>query len=148
MIHHRYMASLYRWRYYQHDHRRILRLSVKATSTILSFACSVIYVPIGCRQSFVRYRQPLLTKTTQTWSLPHPENERQWSFNRFRSCIFRNQGIARILVRITVLFTALTGNNAIYQRWNTDTKLIDIANCTTFKSSLLVAENAILIRYY
>jgi hypothetical protein len=44
--------------------------------------------------------------------------------------------------------TALLGKNTIYRRWNTDTKSIDTANCSTNKSSLIVAGNAILIRYY
>jgi len=54
----------------------------------------------------------------------------------------------RIFACITVLLTALLGKNTIYWRWNTDTKLLDIANCSTSKSILLVGENAILIRYY
>jgi hypothetical protein len=96
----------------------------------------------------MRYWQPLLAKTTAKCSLQQPENERQRSINSFRTCIFRNQGIAWIFACITVLLTALLGKNTIYGRWNTDTKLIDIANCSTSKSSLLVAENSILIRYY
>jgi hypothetical protein len=51
-------------------------------------------------------------------------------------------------VCVTVLLTAWLGKNTIYRRCNTDTKLIDIANCSTSKSTLLVVENPILIRYY
>jgi len=126
----------------------ILKMSVNGVSTIFSFASWVSYVPIGRRHPFMRYWQPLLAKTTATCSLRHPENERQWIVNRFRTCIFRNQGIVRIFACITVLLTALLGKNTIYRRWNTDTKLIDIANSSTSKNTLLVAENAILIRYY
>jgi hypothetical protein len=36
----------------------------------------------------------------------------------------------------------------MYWRSNTDTKLVYIANCSTSKCSLMVAENSILIRYY
>jgi len=43
----------------------------------------------------MRYWQPLLAKTTATCSLRHPENERQMSVNSLKTCIFRNQGIAR-----------------------------------------------------
>jgi len=96
----------------------------------------------------MRYWQPLLAKTTAKCSLQHPENERQRSVNSFRTCIVRNQGITRIFSCITVLLTALLGKNSIYRRWNTDTKLIDIAHCSTSQSSLMVAENLILIRYY
>ena len=116
-------------------------------STIFSFASWVIDAPIGCRHPFIRYWQLLEADTTATCSLPHPENERQQSINSFRYCIFCNWGIARTFAHISVLLTGLIGKNAKYQRWNTDTKLIDIANCTTCKSTLLVAENAILIKY-
>jgi len=87
-------------------------------------------------------------KTSATCSLQHPENERQLGINSARTSISRNQGIAWIFPSITVLLTTLLGKNTIYRRWNTDTKLLDIANCSTSKSTLLVAENAILIRYY
>jgi len=96
----------------------------------------------------MRYWQPLLANTAVTCTLGHPWNERQQSVNSFRTSIFRNQGIVRISACITVLLTTLLGNNTIYRRWNTDTKLIDIANCSTSKSTFLVAENVILIRYY
>jgi len=148
VIHNCLIGSFSKWNRQQHSHRSILGMSVNAALTIFIFASWVIYVPIGCRHPFIRYWQPLQTKTTATCSLLHPENQRQWSVNSFRSCRFRNHGIAWICTRITVLLTALKDKNIIYQRWNTDTKLIDIANCTTCKSALLVAENTILIRYY
>jgi len=119
-----------------HSHRPILSMSINEASTILGFAASVGYVPIGCRHPFMRYWQPSLAKTTATCFLRHPENERQRSVNSFRTCTFRNQGIARIFVCITVLSTALLRKNTLYRRWNTDTKLIDIANCSTSKSTL------------
>jgi len=123
-------------------------MSVNGAWTIFSFASWVSYVPTGCSHPFMRYWQPLLATTTAKCSLQHPENERQLSVNSFRSCIFFNQGIAWIFACITVLLTALLGNNTIYRRWNIDTKSIDIANCSTCQSSLMVAENSILIRYY
>ena len=64
----------------------------------------------------MRYSQPLLGKTTVTYSLQHPENELQQSVNSFRTCIFHNQGIAQIFACITVLLTALLGKNTIYRR--------------------------------
>jgi len=83
-----------------------------------------------------------------TCYLQYPENVCQRSVNSFMSFIFRKQGIARNFAHISWLFTALQGKNNIYARWSTDTKLIDIANCTTSKRAWLVAENATLIRYY
>ena len=56
-------------------------MSVNGSSTIFTFASSLIHLPIGCRHPFIKYWQPLLAKTTATCSLPHPENERQPSFN-------------------------------------------------------------------
>jgi len=48
---------------------------------------------------------------------------------------------------MALLITVL-GKNTIYQRLNTDSKLIDIASCKACKNILLVVENTILIRYY
>jgi len=45
-------------------------------------------------------------------------------------------------------WTTLIGKHTIYQRYNTDSKFVDIAHCKASKSVLLVVENAILIRYY
>jgi len=147
-IHLSNIGSLYWQKQQQHTPCGILKMSINGASTICSFASWVSSVPIGCKHPFMRYWQPLLAKTTATCSLRHPENERQRSVNSFRTCIFCNQGIARIFACTTVLFTALLGKNTIYWRWSTDTKLIDIANCSTSNNTLLVAENAILIEYY
>jgi len=46
------------------------------------------------------------------------------------------------------LLTALIGKNTIYQWYNTDSKIIDIASCKACKNISLDVENAILIRYY
>jgi len=83
-----------------------------------------------------------------TCSLPHPENEHQQSANSFSCCIFGNQGIALIFVFRKDSLTALIGKNELYQRLNTNSKLIDIASCKACKNISLVVENAILIRYY
>jgi hypothetical protein len=147
-MHNRRIGSLYWQKRYQHSHRPILSMSVIGVSMICSFESWVSYVPIGCRHPFMQHWQPLLAKTTAKCSVRHPENERQQSVYSFRTSIFRNQGIVGIFACITVLLTTLLGKNTIHWRWNTDTKLIDIANCSTSKSSLMVAENAILISYY
>jgi len=123
-------------------------MSVNVGSTIFRFASLVIYVPIGCRHPFMRYWQPLLAKTTVTCSLPHPEKDRQQSVNRLSCQIFGNQGIARIFAFRTEFLTTLIGNNTIYQRQNTDFKIIDFASCKACKNILLVVENVIMIRSY
>ena len=148
VIHHGRIGSEYSRMRFPHSYGHILSMSVNGAAMIFSFASWVIYVPMSCRHPFIRYRQPLLAKMTVTCCLQHPDHEHQQSVNRYRSCIFCNEGIARILARITVFLTALIGKNTIYQRWNTNTKLIDLANSSTWKSTLLIAENAILIRYY
>jgi hypothetical protein len=57
---------------------------------------------------------PLQATTTAKCSLQHPEKEGQPIINSLKTCIFRNQGIARIFTCITVLLTALLGKNSIY----------------------------------
>ena len=49
---------------------------------------------------------------------------------------------------ITELLTTFIGKNTTYKRKNTDSKIIDMANCKTCKKRLLAAEYAILVRYY
>jgi hypothetical protein len=41
----------------------------------------------------------------------------------------------------------LTGKNTISQTKNTDSKLMDIANCKSCKNILLVVENIMFLRY-
>jgi len=50
---------------------------------IVGFVFSAIYVAIDCRQQQMRYWLPLALKATVARSLPHPENECQWSLNDF-----------------------------------------------------------------
>jgi len=82
-------------------------MSVNGVSMMFGFASLVIYVPIGCRYSFINNWQPLLAKTTATCSLLHPENECQWSINSICCCILGNQGIALIFVFIKELIDRL-----------------------------------------
>jgi hypothetical protein len=83
-----------------------------------------------------------------TCSLPDPENECQQSVNSFICGIFGNHGIAWNFAFITELWTALRGTYTIFEMYNTDSKLIDIARCTACKNIILVAANAILVQYY
>jgi len=69
------------------------------------------------------------------------------SVNRFSCCIFGNQGIVLIFAFIPELLTAVIGKYTMYQRLNTDCKLIDIASCKASKNiSLVDVENVSLIR--
>jgi len=45
------------------------------------------------------------------------------------------------------LLTAIVAKNRMYQRYNTDSKLIYIASSKAHKNTLLGVENAIVIRY-
>jgi len=100
----------------QHDHRPILRMSFNEAPMILSFTSWVIYVLIGCRHPVIRYWLPLLAKTTTTGSLPHPENEHQWSVNTFSCCILGSKGIARSFAFKMELLTTMIRQNTTYQR--------------------------------
>jgi hypothetical protein len=147
-MHNGRIGSVYWQKGQQHSHHPILSISVNGVSTIFSCASWVSYVCTGCRHPFMRYWQPLLAKTTVTCSLPYPENERQLSVNSFKTCICCNQGITWIFACTTRLLTALLGKNTICWRLITDTKLLDIVTSSTNKSTFLVPENAIFLRYY
>jgi len=131
----------------QHGHCPILRMSVNGGSTLFNFESWVIQGLIGCRHPLMRYWRPLGAKTAATRSLPQPENERQRSVHDFWSCIFGNQGILRIFDDIQEILTALLAKSTIYQRKNTDSQIIDIANCQTCKNHLLAVEYTILISH-
>jgi hypothetical protein len=116
------------------DYTKVTAPFLTWVSTIFSFAYCICYVPIGCRHPFLRYWQPVLAKPTGICSLRYPEKELQGIVNSSRTCIFCTQGIMQIFTCITVWLTAFPGQCTIYWRWNTDTKLIDIANCSTSKA--------------
>ena len=50
-----------------------------------------IILTMVCQCSLWMNRPPLCSKYVVKRSLPHPENERQWSINNFRSCTLGNQ---------------------------------------------------------
>ena len=87
-------------------------------------------------------------KTIATRCMSHPKNKRQRSVNCFWSCTFGNRGIARIFEHKAGLLTALLGKNLIYQRKNTDSKIINTANCKTWKNTLWAVEYSISIIHY
>jgi len=122
-------------------------MSVDGVSAIVSFASWVIYVLIDCRHPSIGYWQSVLARTTATCSLPLSDYERQRNINSFSCCIFGHRGIARIFTFITESLTTLVSKSNIYQRYNTDSKWIDIASCKACKNISSVVENAILIWY-
>jgi len=91
---------------------------------------------------------PLKPKTKVTCLLPHPENEHQRSINNIWSCILGNQGFARIHELITELSTAFIAKNITYNRKNTGSKIINIADCKTCNKRSLAVEYQLLIIYY
>jgi len=80
--------------------------------------------------------------------LPHSENELQRSVSNIWSCILGNQGFAGIHELITELSNAIIVKNITYNRKNTDSKMINIAECKTCKKRLLAVECQLLIIYY
>ena len=96
----------------------------------------------------MRYWQPFGAKTTATRTLPHADNQHQWSINYFWSCIFGNQGIVYIFEHTTELLTARIGKNTVYRRNITDSKIINIVHCKTCTNNVLAVEYMILIRHY
>jgi len=105
----RRIGSSYKQKRQQHGHHLILKMSVNRASTISSVASWVIYIPISCRLPFIRYWQPLLSETTATYSLPHPENDCQWSVNNLWFCKYGNQTMIWLLFRITDVLAAYIG---------------------------------------
>jgi hypothetical protein len=116
-IHFADIGSLYWENCQRHAPCRIWRMSINGASTIHSFASCLIYFPIGCRHPLIKYWQHLHPKITAKLSLPHPENDCQWSVNSFSWCIFGNQGIVLIFTFIMDLLTAMIAKNTIYQRY-------------------------------
>jgi len=57
------------------------------------------------------------------------------------------QGFTRINKLITELLTPFIAKNTMYNRKNTDSKLIEIASCTACKHISLVDKNMILVIY-
>jgi len=148
VMYNRCTGSLDWQKWNRQGHCPIQRMSVNRVSKIVGFASRVIYVPIGWSHLLRGYWQPWVARTTARSSLRCPGNEHQRSVNNFCSCIFGNQGITRLFEHITELLTASIGKNTIYQRTNTDSKIIDIAHCTICTNTLLAVECTILIRHY
>jgi len=64
----------------------------------------------------MKYWPPSVLKTNETYSLPHPENECQWSVNDFWSCILVNLNIAwwpKFICEVMAAFSAKIVHNII-----------------------------------
>jgi len=92
--------------------------------------------------------QPFHLRECMTHMLPDHETERQRSVNNVWSCILGNPGFARINELITELLTGFIAKNTTYNRKNTDSKIINITDCKTYKKRLLAVEYLILMIYY
>jgi len=73
-----------------------------------------------------------------TYTLPHHETAHQRRVNNIWSCILGNQGIALIQELITTPMTSIIGNNTIYERKITDSKIIGITKGKPCKKRLPV----------
>jgi len=93
--------------------------------------------------------QPFRLKLCMTDPLPHHKSERQRSINNVWSCLLGNQGLARINELITELLTAFIAKNTTYNRKNSDSNVMNIADCKTRKKWLLAVEylNSIICYY-
>jgi len=92
-------------------------------------------------------RSPFHLNQSLTHNLPHPETERQRSVKNIEWCIMGNQGFTWMNQLITELLTAFIAKNTKYKRKNTDSKIINIADCEMCKNRLLAVEYLILIIY-
>jgi len=89
--------------------------------------------------------QPFHLKRHMTHMLPHPATERQWSINNIWCCILGNQGFTQMIELRTKLLTPHIAKNTMSNRKNSDSKIINVADCKTCKNRLLAVENLILI---
>ena len=114
---------------------------------IIGIASWPIYV-LQCGDNLLTMScQPFLLEQRMTHSLPHLETKRQRSVNNIWSCIMCNQGFTRMNAQRTKLLTAFIAKNTMYNRKNSDSKIINVADCKTCKNRLLAVENLISIIY-
>jgi len=90
---------------------------------------------------------PFHSKQCLTHKSPHHETVRQWSVNNIWSYILGNQGFTQMNQLITELLTAFIAKNTTYNRKNTESKIINVADCKLCKKRLLAVEYLILIIY-
>jgi len=86
-----------------------MKMSVNGPSTIIGHVSWVISEVIGCKLSYTNYWLPLQAKEKVKSSLPHDENERQWSVNDSWSCILGNPGGVMLQIVIYEVLAAFIG---------------------------------------
>jgi hypothetical protein len=82
------------------------------------------------------------------YRLLHLETEHQQSINNIWFRVLDNQGFTQINELITILLSAFVGQNTTDNRKNTDSKIINIADCKRWKKRLFVFKYLIFIIYY
>ena len=82
-----------------------------------------------------------------TDKLPHHETESQWSVNNIWSFMMGIRGSTPMYHLITELLTAFIAQNTTYNRKNTDSKMINVADCKTCKTKSLAVEYLTLMIY-
>jgi len=93
----------------RHAPWHIMTMTVNGVTTICNFTSKVIYLQIGCRHPFIRYRQPLVETTAVTCSLPHHGNKHQPCVEEFQLPILGDLGTYWLWMSMYVILAALTG---------------------------------------
>jgi len=114
---------------------------------IIGLASGLIKVSQCSNNSWTMLWPPFHLKQCMTHKLPHHETEHQRSINNIWSCILGHQGFTRMNQLITELLTAFVAKNTTYNRKNTDSKIINVADCKTCQNRLLAVEYLMLIIY-
>jgi len=83
--------------------------SVDRVATRFGCASCVTSGAISCSHSYMRYWLPSKSKIIALCSLPHSENECQWSVNNVQSCIYGNWQVTWPLLSITNILAAFFG---------------------------------------
>jgi hypothetical protein len=86
-------------------------MSINGASMIISSALWIIFVPIGCRYSFIRYWQAVQAKTTATCSMLHDNCEGPRRANDFSLRIFKNEFFDLLQISVQQILPTSTGEN-------------------------------------
>ena len=116
-------------------------MSINRVATIFHLALLVIQVLLCGNISYAMSGQSSQLNRCTISSLPHFDNDCQWSINNCLSCIIVNQGIAWIFEIITEPLTVLVVQNTKHTRKYIDYNIINIATCKVFKKALLDVEH-------
>jgi hypothetical protein len=90
---------------------KILRLNVNGALMIIGSASWIIFVPIWCRYSFIRYWQTVQAKTAATCSMRHDNGEGPRRVNNFSLRIFENVLFDLLQISVQQILLTSTGEN-------------------------------------